>query len=98
MAVPLIQNQAKAVSMSIIRRLPTDISCQNGVQIVFRIFIGTGLRMAAAALASVLSTTSAAPTTAAPAALLASPPAYVSDIQANPIYRRMAVTRICDRL
>ena len=95
MAVPLIQSLAKEVSMNIIRRLPTDISCLSGVQIVFRIFIGTGLRMAAAALASVVSTTTAAPPAAALAALVASPPAYVSDIHANPIYRRKAVTRIC---
>ena len=95
MAVPLIQRQAKAVSMSIIRRLPTDISCLSGIQIVFRIFIGTGLRMAATALTSVVSTPAAAPTTAAPASLVASPPAYVSNIHANPIYRRKAVTRIC---
>ena len=95
MAVPIIQRQAKAVSMSIIRRLPTDISCPSGIQIVFRKFIGTGLRMAAAALPSVLSASSATPTTTAPAALMASPPAYVSDIHANPIYRRKAVTRIC---
>ena len=95
MAVPLIQRQAKAVSMSIIRRLPTDISYLSGIQIVFRIFIGTGLRMAATALTSVLSTATATPATTAPAALVASPPAYASDIHANPIYRRKAVTRIC---
>ena len=95
MAVPIIQSLAKEVSMNIIRRLPTDISCLSGVQIVFRIFIGTGLRMAATALTSVLSPSTAAPTTAAPAPLMASPPAYVSDIHANLIYRRKAVTRIC---
>ena len=95
MAVPLIQRQVKEASMNIIRRLPTDISCLNGIQIVFRIFIGTGLRMAAAALTSVMSSTTATPATATPAALMASPPAYVSDIHANPIYRRKAVTRIC---
>ena len=95
MAVPFIQRQVKEASMNIIRRLPTDISCLNGIQIVFRIFIGTGLRMAATALASVLSTTTAAPTGTLPATLMASPPAYVSDIHANPIYRRKAVTRIC---
>ena len=95
MAVPLIQRQVKAVSMNIIRRLPTDISCLNGIQIVFRIFIGTGLRMAATALASVMSTSAATPTTAVPATLMAYPPAYVSNIHANPIYRRKAVTRIC---
>ena len=95
MAVSLIQSLAKEVSMSIIRRLPTDISYLSGIQIVFRIFIGTGLRMAATALASVVSTTSATPTTSAPAVLMASPPAYVSNIHANPIYRRKAVTRIC---
>ena len=95
MAVLIIQSQVKEVSMNIIRRLPTDISCLNGVQIVFRIFIGTGLRMAATALTSVMSTTTATPTTAAPAPLMASPPAYASDIHANPIYRRKAVTRIC---
>ena len=95
MAVPLIQNQVKEASMNIIRRLPTDISCLNGIQIVFRIFIGTGLRMAATALTSVLSTTSATPSTTTPAPLMASPPAYVSNIHANPIYRRKAVTRIC---
>ena len=95
MAVPLIQRQVKEASMNIIRRLPTDISCLNGIQIVVRIFIGTGLRVAATALTSVLSTSTAAPTTPVPASLLASPPAYVSDIHANPIYRRKAVTRIC---
>ena len=95
MAVPLIQRQAKEVSMNIIRRLLTDISCLSGIQIVFRIFIGTGLRMAAAALASVLSTPAATPTWTVPATLMASPPAYASDIHANPIYRRKAVTRIC---
>ena len=95
MAVPLIQSLAKEVSMNIIRRLPTDISCLNGIQIVFRIFIGTGLRVAASALASVMSTATAAPTTTTPATLVVSPPAYASDIHANPIYRRKAVTRIC---
>ena len=95
MAVLIIQRQVKEASMNIIRRLPTDISCLSGIQIVFRIFIGTGLRMAATALPSVMSTTTATPTTTTPAALVASPPAYVSDIHANPIYRRKAVTRIC---
>ena len=95
MAVPLIQSLVKEASMNIIRRLPTDISCLNGIQIVFRIFIGTGLRVAATALASVMSTTTAAPAATTPATLMASPPAYVSDIHANPIYRRKAVTRIC---
>ena len=95
MAVPLIQSLAKEVSMSIIRRLPTDISCLSGVHQVTNMLIGTGLRMAAAALSSAVSTTAAAPTGTAPAPLVASPPAYVSDIHANPIYRRKAVTRIC---
>ena len=95
MAVPLIQRQVKEASMNIIRRLPTDISCLNGIQIVFRIFIGTGLRMAATALTSVVSSATAAPAGAVPAPLVASPPAYASDIHANPIYRRKAVTRIC---
>ena len=95
MAVLLIQSLAKEVSMNIIRRLPTDISCLNGIQIVFRIFIGTGLRMAATALTSVMSTATAARTATVPALLVASPPAYASDIHANPIYRRKAVTRIC---
>ena len=95
MAVPLIQSLAKEVSMNIIKRLPTDISCLSGVHQVTRIFIGTGLRMAATALTSVMSTPMAAPTATMPAALMASPPAYVSDIHANPIYRRKAVTRIC---
>ena len=95
MTVPLIQRQAKAVSMSIIRRLPTDISCLSGVHQVNHMLIGTGLRVAAAALASVMSTTAAAPTGALPATLMASPPAYASDIHANPIYRRKAVTGIC---
>ena len=95
MAVPLIQSLAKEVSMSIIRRLPTDISCLSGVHHMFRIFIGTGLLMAATALPSVVSTATAAPTPTTPAMLMASPPAYVSDIHANPIYRRKAVTRIC---
>ena len=95
MAVPLIQRQVKEASMNIIRRLPTDISCLNGIQIVFRIFIGTGLRMVATALTSVMSAATAAPAPTSPATLLASPPAYVSDIHANPIYRRKAVTRIC---
>ena len=95
MAVPLIQNQAKESSTNIIKRLPTDISCLSGVHQVTHIFIGTGLRMAATALASVVSAAAAAPTTTPPAALMASPPAYVSDIHANPIYRRKAVTRIC---
>ena len=94
MTVPLIQRQAKAVSMSIIRRLPTDISCLSGVHQVNHMLIGTGLRVAATALASVMSAT-AAPTGSMPAALMASPPAYASDIHANPIYRRKAVTRIC---
>ena len=95
MAVLLIQRQVKEASMNIIKRLPTEISCLNGIQVVFRIIIGTGLRMAATALASVLSTVTAAPAGAMPAALMASPPAYVSNIHANPIYRRKAVTRIC---
>ena len=94
--MPLIQSLAKEVSMNIIRRLPTDISCLSGIHHMFHIFIGTGLRMAAAALASVVSTATATPpTTATPAPLMASPPAYASDIHANPIYRRKAVTRIC---
>ena len=95
MAVPLIQSLAKEVSMSIIRRLPTDISCLSGVHHMFHIFIGTGLRVAAAALASVVSTAMAVRASTARSTLVASPPAYVSDIHANPIYRRKAVTRIC---
>ena len=95
MAVPIIQSQVKEASMNIIRRLPTDISCLSGVHQVTHIFIGKGLRMAAAAPASVMSTTPAAPTASVPATRVASPPAYVSDIHANPIYRRKAVTRIC---
>lgn len=95
MAVPIIQSQVKEASMNIIRRLPTDISCLSGVHHMFHIFIGTGLRMAATALTSVLSPTAATPSTTTPASLVASPPAYVSDIHANPIYRRKAVTRIC---
>ena len=95
MAVPLIQRQAKAVSMSIIRRLPTDISCLSGVRHMYHNIIGIGLRVAATALVSVVSAVTAAPTGTVPATLLASPPAYVSNIHANPIYRRKAVTRIC---
>ena len=95
MAVPLIQSLAKEVSMNIIKRLPTDISCLSGVHQVTHIFIGTGLRVAAAALPSVMPASTAAPATATPASLMASPPAYASDIHANPIYRRKAVTRIC---
>ena len=95
MAVPIIQSQVKEVSTNITRRLPTDISCLSGVHHMFHIFIGTGLRVAATALTSVMSTATATPTTTAPATLVASPPAYVSDIHANPIYRRKAVTRIC---
>ena len=56
---------------------------------------GNALRVAATALTSVVSTSTAAPATPAPAPLMASPPAYVSNIHANPIYRRKAVTRIC---
>ena len=95
MAVPLIQSLAKEVSMNIIKLLLTDISCLNGIHHMFHILIGTGLRMSPAALSSVMSTTSATPATSSPATRMASPPAYVSDIQANPIYRRKAVTRIC---
>ena len=95
MAVPLIQSLAKEASMNIIRRLPTDINCLSGVHQVAHIFIGTGLRMAATALSSVVSSAPAAPPATAPATRMASPPAYVSDIHANPIYRRKAVTRIC---
>ena len=95
MAVPLIQSLAKEVSMNITRRLPTDINCLGGVHQVNHMLIGTGLRVAATALTSVLSATAAAPSATAPAPLMASPPAYVSDIHANPIYRRKAVTRIC---
>ena len=95
MAVPLIQSLAKEVSMNIIRRLPTDINCLNGIHQVTHMLIGKGLRMAATALPSVASTSTAAPTATTPATLMASPPAYVSDIHANPIYRRKAVTRIC---
>ena len=95
MAVLLIQRQVKEASMNIIRRLPTDINCLSGVHHMYHNVIGTGLRMAATALPSVMSTPTAAPTTTTPATLMASPPAYVSDIHANPIYRRKAVTRIC---
>lgn len=95
MAVSLIQSLAKEVSMNIIKRLPTDISYLSGVHQIIHIFIGIGLRMAAAALASVVSAPAAAPAGTVPATLMASPPAYVSDIHANPIYRRKAVTRIC---
>ena len=56
---------------------------------------GNVLRMAATALTSVVSTATATPTATSPVTLMASPPAYVSDIHANPIYRRKAVTRIC---
>ena len=95
MAVPLIQSLVKEVSMNTIKLLLTDINCLNGIQIVFHIFILTGLRVAATALTSVLSPATAAPTSTVPAPLMASPPAYVSDIHTNPIYRRKAVTRIC---
>ena len=95
MAVLLIQRQAKAVSMSIIRRLPTDISCLSGVHQVTHMLIGTGLRMAATALTSVMSAPTAPPAATPRTVLMASPPAYVSDIHANPIYRRKAVIRIC---
>ena len=95
MAVPLIQSLVKEASMSIIRQLPIGISYLSGIHQVTHIFIGTGLRMAATALSSVVSATAATPTTAAPSTLVASPPAYASDIHANPIYRRKAVTRIC---
>ena len=95
MAVPLIQNQVKEVSMNTTRRLPTDINCLSGIHQVIHMLIGTGLRMAATARASVVSTSTAAPTGTVPAALMASPPAYVSNIHVNPIYRRKAVTRIC---
>ena len=95
MAVPLIQRQVKEASMNIIRRLPTDISCLSGVHQVTHIFIMTGLRVAATALTSVLSAPAATPPGAIPTPIVASPPAYVSDIHANPIYRRKAVTRIC---
>ena len=56
---------------------------------------GNALRLAATALTSVMSTATATPTATMPATLMASPPAYVSNIHANPIYRRKAVTRIC---
>ena len=95
MAVPLIQSLAKEVSMNTIKRLPTDISCLSGVHQVTQWFTGKGLRMAATALTSVLSAATAAPAGTLPATLVASPPAYVSNIHANPIYRRKAVTRIC---
>ena len=62
---------------------------------MFHMLIGTGLRVAATALASVVPTATATPTTSARVVLMAAPPAYVSDIHANPIYRRKAVTRIC---
>ena len=95
MAVPLIQSLAKEVSMNIIRQLPIGISCLNGVHQVDHIFIMTGLRVALTLRVSVLWATAAAPTGIVPAALVASPPAYVSNIHANPIYRCKAVTRIC---
>ena len=95
MAVPLIQSLAKEVSMNTIKLLLTDINCLSGVHQVTHMLIGTGLRVAAAGLTSVLSSTAVTPTTTPRALLLASPPAYVSDIHANPIYRRKAVTRIC---
>ena len=95
MAVPLIQSLAKEVSTNIIKRLPTDISCLSGVHQVAHIFIMTGLRMAMTLRVSVMWTAAATPTGTMPATLMASPPAYVSDIHANPIYRRKAVTRIC---
>ena len=95
MAGPLVQSQVKEASMSSIRRLPTDISCLSGIHQVIHIFIGKGLRVTATAITSVVSPATAAPPGAMPATLMASPPAYVSDIHANPIYRRKAVTRIC---
>ena len=72
MAVPLIQRQVKEASMNIIRRLPTDISCLSGVHQVTHMLIGTGLRVAATALSSVVSPAAAAPTTPAPASLVPS--------------------------
>ena len=95
MAVPVIQNQVKEVSMNITRRLPTDINCLGGVHQVNHMLIGTGLRVAITLRVSVVWTPLAAPTGAMPATLMASPPAYVSNIHVNPIYRRKAVTRIC---
>ena len=95
MAVPLIQSLAKEVSMSIIRRLPTSVKILSGIHHMYHNVILKGLRVAITLRISVMWAASATPTGTLPAALMASPPAYVSDIQANPIYRRKAVTRIC---
>ena len=56
---------------------------------------GNVLRLAATARTSVVSTSMVVRTTTTPAPLMGSPLAYVSDIHANPIYRRKAVIRIC---
>ena len=87
MAVPLIQSLAKEVSMNIIRRLPTDISCLSGVHQIAQWFTGKGRLTAAARAVSVVSSLMAVRTAPTRAVLLASPPAYVSDIRAKPIYR-----------
>ena len=78
MAVPLIQSLAKEVSMNTIKLLLTDINCLSGVHQVIHMLIGKGLRMAATALASVLSTTAAAAAGTVPAAIMGSLPAFVS--------------------
>ena len=56
---------------------------------------GNVLRMAATALSSVVSAATAAPPTTLQAVLVGLRLAYVSNIHANPIYRRKAVIRIC---
>ena len=56
---------------------------------------GNVLLIAATRLTSVMFTTLVLRMAAMLAALMASPLAYASDIQAKPIYRRKAVKRLC---
>ena len=56
---------------------------------------GNVLLVAATRLTFVVCTTLVVRMTAVLATLVASPLAYVSDIQAKPIYRRKAVKRLC---
>ena len=56
---------------------------------------GNVLRMAMTLRVSVVCPSAVAPTGTLRAVLMGLRLAYVSNIHANPIYRRMAVTRIC---
>ena len=93
----LIHLQVKEHSTSITRmQLLIDTRRLSGILVMFQISIWSGLLLAVKRTFSAVWTAAGARTLAALPARMALPLAYVSKIRAKPIYRRKAVTRLCD--